>query len=254
MKRALTERLFVLPMIAAMVFLAMPCCAPKRTAAPVPLEQEQPEQIELEPQEFMDLLVAALDAKAKIEARTEIPLEVNDLVIIELAFFLGPARKQIELGFQRLPEFRQKAAPILADEGVPQELIYVAFVESRFDPNAVSPSGAVGAWQIMKETAKHLGLKVGRRDQRRDIEASTRAAARYLASLYDMFGDWYFALAAYNAGPGTIRRLISRYALDNYWELCAADIRVKVETKRYVPKFIAATLIFEAPEKFGIAR
>lgn len=225
-------------------------CAAKRVAPQIPTE---PEHVELEPQEFMDLLVAALEAKADIESAAEIPIEVNDLVIQEIAFFLGPARNQLKLGFERLPKFEDDILSILEDKAVPKELIYVAFVESRFNPEAVSPSGAKGMWQFTDETAKHMGLKISRaNDQREDVNASTEAAARYFKTLYEKFRDWYFALAAYNAGPGEVGRLIERYRLRSYWEMCSQEIPVKDETKRYVAQFIAAVLIFEAPEKFGV--
>jgi len=227
-------------------------CPTRRAAAP---SISEPPPTTLDQQEFMDILVVALEAKDEIEQRTELPLEVNDLVIIELANYLRPGSTQIAVGAERLPEFQELAEPILEDEGVPRELIYLAFVESHFNPEAVSPSGAVGAWQFMKGTAKHMGLRVDRTcDQRKDIQASTRAAARYLKSLYETFGDWYLALAAYNAGPGTIERVLGRYGFDDYWDLCSPEVPIKNEAKRYVPRFIAAVLIFEAPEKFGFVR
>ena len=234
--------------------LVLSCgCAAKRVAPQI--QRGEAEHIELEPQQFMDILVAALEAKAKIEATTEIPIELNDLVIQEIAFFLGPARKQLKLGFERMPDFQEEIVSILEDKTVPRELIYVAFVESRFNPEAVSPSGAKGMWQFTDETAKHLGLNIGKtNDQRKDVSASTEAAARYLKTLHGKFGDWYFALAAYNAGPGEVGRLIERYRLKSYWEMCSSDVPVKDETKRYVAQFIAAVLIFEAPEKFGVGK
>lgn len=240
---------FVVAALATGIILSFGCAAKRVT----PQITEVPEHIELEPQEFMDLLVAALKAKAKVESKTEIPIEVNDLVVDEIAFFLLSARRQLNLGFERLPMYEDEILSILKDESVPQELIYVAFVESRFNPEAVSPSGATGMWQFMGETARHLGLTVTKaHDQRKNVGESTRAAAKYFKMLYEKFDDWYFALAAYNAGPGAVGRLIESYRLKNYWEMCSPDVPIKEETKRYVAQFLAALLIFEAPEEFGV--
>lgn len=254
MTQALRRTLFVYASLATITALSLGCAA--RRAMPQVVEPqiaEEPEHIELEPQEFMNLLVAALRAKAKVEAKTKIPIEINDLVINEIAFFLLSARKQLNLGFDRLPMYEDEILSILKDEAVPQELIYVAFVESRFNPEAVSPSGAMGMWQLMDETARQLGLTVTKtHDQRKNVRDSTRAAAKYLKMLYAKFNDWYFALAAYNAGPSTVSKIIETYRLKNYWDMCLPDVPIKDETKRYVAQFLASLLIFEAPEEFGV--
>ena len=124
------------------------------------------------------------------------------------------------------------------DEGVPVELLAVGWVESRFNPMALSPKGARGVWQFMPETARRYGLKVDdRRDERTDFTLSTRAAARHLADLYRRFDDWPLALAAYNAGAERIERALQRSGRRDFWEVRPW---LPAETQQYVPAVLAA--------------
>ncbi|WP_457621715.1 transglycosylase SLT domain-containing protein [Persephonella sp.] len=138
---------------------------------------------------------------------------------------------------------------IFKEYGLPEELAYLPIIESGFDPYATSKSGAAGIWQFMKITGKRFGLKINKRiDERRDPYKSTIAAAKYLRYLYNYFGRWDLALAAYNCGEGCIQRSLSWNSKD-FW-----DIKHKLpdQTRDYVPKFFAAVLIAKKPEKFGI--
>jgi membrane-bound lytic murein transglycosylase D len=128
---------------------------------------------------------------------------------------------------------------IFADEQVPQALVWLAEVESDFDPGARSPAGAVGLFQLMPATAKDLGLRLWPFDQRKQPVASARAAAAYLRQLYETFGDWPLAVAAYNCGPGRVQKLLHRYKTDNY---AALSTHLPAETQMYVPK-VEATLL-----------
>ena len=122
------------------------------------------------------------------------------------------------------------------DEGVPVELLAVGWVESRFNPQALSPKGARGVWQFMPETARRYGLKVDdRRDERTDFTLSTRAAARHLADLYRRFDDWPLALAAYNAGAERIERALQRSGRRDFWEVRPW---LPAETREYVRSVI----------------
>lgn len=129
----------------------------------------------------------------------------------------------------------------LAEEGLPTDLKYLTIVESALNPAAVSRSGAGGLWQFMKPTARECGLKISSYvDERMDPEKSTKAAVRYLKQLYGMFGNWELVMAAYNAGPGRVRSAIKRAGTDDYWKVSRY---LPVETRSYVPGFIAASYL-----------
>jgi membrane-bound lytic murein transglycosylase D len=140
---------------------------------------------------------------------------------------------------------------ILREEGLPEDMAYLPLVESGFNTRAYSRRRAAGPWQFISATAKRYGLKVNWWvDERRDPVKSTRAAARYLSDLYDMFGSWSLAMAAYNAGETRIRKALRRTRSHDYWGLLSTR-HIKRETKNYVPNFIAARLIAANPVKYG---
>jgi membrane-bound lytic murein transglycosylase D len=137
--------------------------------------------------------------------------------------------------------------PILHEERVPTELAAIVLVESGGQPNALSPKGARGVWQFMPDTARRYGLVVSRdRDERLDIQRSTRAAARYLRDLHEQFGDWQLAFAAYNAGGDRVQRAIERNRTSDFAQLSSGQ-SLPLETRRYVPA------VFNAMEKIGNA-
>ena len=139
--------------------------------------------------------------------------------------------------------FREVVEPLLKQEGLPQELFFLAMVESGFNNQALSHARATGPWQFMKGTGQLYGLKVGHWvDERRDPVKSTIAAARYLRDLYEDFGDWYLAMASYNAGPGKIRKAIRKTGSSNFWDI-AESKHIRSETKNYVPKVLAALIL-----------
>jgi membrane-bound lytic murein transglycosylase D len=140
----------------------------------------------------------------------------------------------------RMNSYRDSFVQILEEEGVPVGLLGVALVESGFNPLALSPKGARGIWQFMPATARRYGLSVGPGgDHRTHPEHATRAAARYLRDLYQMFGDWKLALAAYNAGEGRIQRIIKRTGIRDFEEMSRRGL-LPLETRKYVPAVLAA--------------
>lgn len=139
----------------------------------------------------------------------------------------------------------------LASAGMPKDLLYLAMIESGYNQLACSSANAVGLWQFMRATGEQYDLQVNKYvDERRDPVKSTRAAVNYLSDLFEEFNDWHLAVAAYNGGPGTIRNGLKMHDVDNFWDLASKDY-LALETKRYVPKLIAALMIAKDPAKYG---
>jgi len=156
--------------------------------------------------------------------------------------------RSLERGSRYLPQM----ASILVEEGVPPELAYLPIIESGYRIDAVSHAGAVGPWQFVRGTGRRYGLRIdGYVDERRDPEKATRAAARYLRDLHDMFEDWQLSLAAYNTGEANIARVRDRWQIDDFWEMSARG-HLPAETCQFVPRFIAAMEIAKAPEDYGL--
>jgi membrane-bound lytic murein transglycosylase D len=177
---------------------------------------------------------------------SELPLEANDAVLSYIHYFLTErGRRVLTSGFARSGRYRDMILRILSEEGLPQQLLFVAQLESRFDPRAVSNKRAVGMWQFMKVTGLEYGLtQTAVLDLRRDPEKATRAAARYLRELYEHYGDWYLALAAYNCGPGCVDNAIMRTGYADFWELRRLRA-LPLATANYVPLVLAMTILYE---------
>ena len=172
-----------------------------------------------------------------------IPVLVNEDVYFWVHYFKTAGRKIFLKWLMRGEALRQSVQPVLQDHGIPIEFFYLAMIESGFNHKARSSAKAEGTWQFMKGTAKLYGLRINRFvDERRDPIKSTIAAATYLKDLYAELGDWYLAMAAYNAGPGRIKGAIRRTGASDYWAL-AATPHMPHETKQYVPKVLAALLL-----------
>jgi membrane-bound lytic murein transglycosylase D len=183
--------------------------------------------------------------------------EQNDRVQAYIEFFTGRARPHFELYLSRLARYEPMIRERLRAGGLPQDLVYLALIESGMNPNAVSRSRAVGMWQFILPTGRRYGLDVDPWvDERRDPFLATDAAVRFLRELNDRFGSLYLAAAAYNSGPGKIDRGLSRYdfgalAGDDVFFALAEERFLRRETKDYVPKLIAAALIAKQPERYG---
>lgn len=140
---------------------------------------------------------------------------------------------------------------VLRQKGIPEQLVSVAAVESGLNQYATSPAGAKGLWQFMKRTAQSYGLEVSRsKDERFDFIRSTEAAALHLRDLFEAFEDWYLALAAYNAGRGAINRILAESKASSFWELYHSG-RLPRETRQFVPRVIAMSIIVENPDSYG---
>lgn len=168
-----------------------------------------------------------------------------------LGFFSTRIKDKFSLWLSRSGQYLDLMKDILRKKDVPEDIVFLSLIESGFNPNAYSIAKAVGPWQFIASTARRYGLEINWwKDERRDPVKSTTAAADYLKDLYGMFGSWNFAMAAYNAGEGKILKAIKKSNADNYWDLLDTK-QIKTETKEYVPKFIAASLIASNPEDFG---
>ncbi len=157
-------------------------------------------------------------------------------------------KKTMERSFQYIDRFKE----IFREEGVPDDLAYLPIIESGYRTHALSRAKAKGIWQFMRGTARLEGLKVNWWvDERCDPEMATRAAARHLKRLHEMFGDWYLALAAYNAGPGKINRAIRKTKSRDFFKIAKKRWVLRRETKNYVPAFLAALIIAKNPTEYG---
>ncbi len=183
-----------------------------------------------------------------------IPLELAGPVPNLIHYFTATdnGRRVLLAGFRRSGRYRDLIQTILAEENVPQELIYLAQAESGFLPHAVSNKNAVGMWQFIAETGGTYQLKRSSAyDERLDPEKATRAAARFLKFLHQRYGDWYLAMAAYNCGAGAVDRAIERTGYADYWELLRRHA-LPQETANYVPIILAMTIIGKNPQDYGL--
>ncbi len=181
----------------------------------------------------------------------DFPIVINKQVEAYLDIFQNRQKKTFRRWLERSGRYIPMFQKELRDAGLPEDLAYLAMIESGFNQRAYSRAKAVGLWQFMKATGKEYNLKIDRYvDERRHAEKSTKAAVSFLSHLYAEFDDWHLAVAGYNAGGGKIRRGLKRYKTDNFWGL-AQHRYLRLETKRYVPKLIAAILIAKRPEHYG---
>ena len=192
-------------------------------------------------------------AEAEIKAtRSDLPLMLTDPVVSFLNYFSKNGKTTVERGLIRSGRYEAMIRRVLKEEGVPQDLIYLAQAESGFHELALSRAGARGMWQFISSRASGYGLRRNWwEDERLDPEKSTRAAAHHLHDLYQQFGDWYLAMAAYNSGPGTIQHAVKRTGYADFWELYKRDVLPR-ETRNYVPIIVAVTILAKNRAQYGL--
>jgi membrane-bound lytic murein transglycosylase D len=183
----------------------------------------------------------------------DLPLTVNEYVLAYLNFFQTPrGRAIVENGLRRAGRYRPMIYRVFDEEGLPRDLIYLAQAESAFQPTAASRAACVGIWQFAAWRGHEYGLNRNWWiDERQDPEKSTRAAAHHLHDLYDQFGDWYLAMAAYDTGPGNVQKAIERTGYADFWELYKRNVLLK-ETRNYVPIILALALVAKDPQRYGV--
>jgi len=218
----------------------------EQKAEPAPIDEANEVTFPVDP---------AQKARAEQELQktaSDLPLVLNDYVAGYINFFSTRGHKSLVLSWQRSGRYQEMIRRILKEEGVPQDLMYLAQAESGFHPLAVSRVGARGMWQFMHYTAPGYGLKNSWWvDDRQDPEKATRAAAKYLKDLFNQFGDWYLAMAAYNSGAGNVQRAVQRTGYADFWELYKRNV-LPLETKNYVPIIVAMTIIAKNPAQYGL--
>jgi len=187
----------------------------------------------------------------EVEVGYDFPITMNRHVEFYLDFFKNEKKDMFYRWLNRSGRYLPMIEEELRRAGLPRDLAYLAMIESGFIEVAYSPAKAAGMWQFIGSTGRNYGLAVNDHvDERRDPVKATRAAVAYLSDLYTEFGSWYLAVAGYNAGEGKIRKAIERHQTTNFWDLAKGDY-LKMETKLYVPKLIAAILIARNPAKYG---
>src|ERR1700691_3641452 len=183
---------------------------------------------------------------------SQLPLSMNDAVLGYINYFSGRGRKTLIAGLERAGRYRPLIERILQEEGIPQELIHLAQAESGFFPRAVSIKAAAGMWQFVAWRGQEYGLmRTAYTDDRFDPEKATRASARHLHDLYNMFGDWYLAMAAYNCGPNAVAHAVERTGYADFWELRSRHA-LPEQTTNYVPIILAMTIMTKNAAQYGL--
>lgn len=223
-------------------------------------ENDQEPRYDASPLDEILTMTFPIDPKLKYKVREELratvsqlPLEQSDAVLSFINYFSSErGRRTLIAGLQRAGRYRPLISRILDEEGLPQELIHLAQAESGFLPRAVSRKQATGMWQFVQFRGREYGLmQTGYTDDRLDPEKATRAAARHLRDLYNQFGDWYLAVAAYNCGPGVVEKAVQRTGYADIWELRNRGVLPR-ETSNYVPIILAMVIMSKNAKDYGI--
>ncbi len=206
---------------------------------------------EAEPAQFRVKEEGTVDT-TKVEELEIIPTELNANVDKWIAYFQGRGRPHMEKYLLRSTRYEPLMKKVLRDNKLPEDLFYIALIESGFSSQAFSHASAVGYWQFIRGTGKRYKLKINQLiDERRDPVLSTQAAAEYFKDLYGIFNSWYLAMASYNVGEGRVIKATRKYKTQDFWALTKIRRALPRETDDYIPKFIAAKLIAKNPDKYG---
>ncbi|HUP63017.1 MAG TPA: transglycosylase SLT domain-containing protein [Thermoanaerobaculia bacterium] len=254
-----------LTLLCVLALFAISCASGRQAILPVPGQAGSPvlhhsldaEEFQKELQAAYDQILARSDKPAPdvpvvdLEAAISIPIPEHRTIHSALRLFSVDMKDSIQASLIRSARYRNLIDEALEEKKLPKGLAYLPVIESAYLPTLTSRAGAHGIWQFMPDTAREYGLRVDWWvDERADPERSTRAAAAYLKDLHRMFDDWSLALAAYNCGPGRVRRTLEETGATTFWELLEQSALPK-ETRGYVPTFYATLLIASDPETHG---
>lgn len=192
-------------------------------------------------------------AQELIRTEFDIPFVMNDKVEDWIRIFTTTLRDRYSVWLSRAGRYLPYMEHVLSTYGVPKDLVYLSMIESGLNPSAYSHASAAGLWQFIRSTGKLYGLTNDDwLDERFDVIKATHAGARHLRDLYQQYGNWYLAFAAYNAGPGKVNRAIKTTGSRDFWTISRHSTALRQETKDYVPKILAAAYIAKNAEKFGL--
>ncbi|HSA86043.1 MAG TPA: transglycosylase SLT domain-containing protein [Nitrospira sp.] len=223
------------------------------SAPDLPSTEEAVEQAEQEPAETVPNAPATTSSDT-LSPTYNIPVVIDQNVQSHIRFFNSSIRNRFEQWLLRFSRYRPLVENIFAEFDLPSDLVNLSLVESGFNPYAYSRAKATGPWQFMRGTGQLYGLRIDHYvDERRDPIKSTVAAARYLRDLYDLFGAWPLAMAAYNAGEGKVLRALQKAQAESFSEISKTKL-IRLETKQYVPRIMAATIIAKNPDQYGFAQ
>lgn len=253
----------VQPLLAELTNPAVPALPALEQVALVPRDELTDEE---EPQQDVSELFTLEELKDKADdageltlpdvdlPQADIPLALNSKVEYFLTYFQTRGKQSFSRWLSRSSRYIPMMKEVLKHEGMPEDLVFVAMIESGFHMHARSVANAVGPWQFISGTGRRYSLRIDQWiDERKDPLKATVAAALYLKELYGMFnGDWYLAAAGYNAGENKILHAISMYNTNDFWELSRGSY-LKRETKEYVPKLLAAAIIAKDPAHYGFS-
>ncbi|HKR01646.1 MAG TPA: transglycosylase SLT domain-containing protein, partial [Pyrinomonadaceae bacterium] len=198
-------------------------------------------EVEVDPEDLTNIDIA--------KNAIDFPIETNPLIQQFINYYQGRGRSTMESGLRRSGQYMAMARKIFREEGVPEDITWLGQVESAWRTRALSWASASGLWQFIPGTGRTYGLRqTAWIDERNSLEKATRASARYLKDLYNHFGNWELAMAAYNTGQGNIDRAIARSGSRSFWKIYPYIVQ---ETRNYVPNILATMLIAKNPERYG---
>lgn len=237
--------------LAALLCVSFGCATNPSTTSSGNLGKEYDSNGDLEKFRVLESEKASIKTAENQELET-IPTEINEKVEMWIKYFQGRGRPHMERYLARSTRYEALMKKVLRDNKLPEDLFYIALIESGFSSSARSHASAVGYWQFIRGTGKRYKLDINKMvDERRDPVLATQAAAEYFRDLYSIFNSWYLSMAAYNVGEGRVIKAVRKYKTKDFWELSQNKRALPAETDNYVPKYIAAKLIAKNPDKFG---